>query len=471
MLSNLRKFSNSKLAAALVFLIALPFVFMGMNGFGGGNSNNIAKINKTNVTTQEFMDYLNESGISQQVIRNNLNKNIIEELLSGLISTKLIDLEVKNFDLSITEITVLRKIKTNKNFQDENNLFQRTKYEKFLLSNNMSAPMFELQLKNRELQKQLFDFIGAGTITPDFLNQKKFEEQNKTVDIQYLAMENFYKKKDNFTDLDMQEFVEENKDQLKSEYIDFKYAVLNPKNLTGLEEFNEEFFNEIDNIENKISQGNTFETILKNIKVNIIEIKEYTPTSTKKNNEDKIYSRRSINIDLIEDGDNFLLYSITNKYDQGPNLKEDNTKKELMELVYQKSKFDFNKNILEKIQKKEFDNNKFLEMSNNNIKSVSLNSINDDNTFEENSVKMLFSLPINSFTLVNDIANKIYLVKIVNSKNNTFNKNDDNYLKFVSNQNTKNKKSILQSYDLLLNSKYQVELNQKTIDRVKNYFK
>ena len=269
----------------------------------------------------------------------------------------------------------------------------------------------------------------------------------------------------------MQEFVEENKDQLKSEYIDFKYAVLNPKNLTGLEEFNEEFFNEIDNIENKISQGNTFETILKNIKVNIIEIKEYTPTSTKKNNEDKIYSRRSINIDLIEDGDNFLLYSITNKYDQGPNLKEDNTKKELMELVYQKSKFDFNKNILEKIQKKEFDNNKFLEMSNNNIKSVSLNSINDDNTFEENSVKMLFSLPINSFTLVNDIANKIYLVKIVNSKNNTFNKNDDNYLKFVSNQNTKNKKSILQSYDLLLNSKYQVELNQKTIDRVKNYFK
>ena len=195
MLSNLRKFSNSKLAAALVFLIALPFVFMGMNGFGGGNSNNIAKINKTNVTTQEFMDYLNESGISQQVIRNNLNKNIIEELLSGLISTKLIDLEVKNFDLSITEITVLRKIKTNKNFQDENNLFQRTKYEKFLLSNNMSAPMFELQLKNRELQKQLFDFIGAGTITPDFLNQKKFEEQNKTVDIQYLAMENFYKKK------------------------------------------------------------------------------------------------------------------------------------------------------------------------------------------------------------------------------------------------------------------------------------
>ena len=62
----------------------------------------------------------------------------------------------------------LKKIKENKNFHDENGIFQRTKYEKFLLTNNMSAPMFELQLKNRELQKHLFDIIGAGTISPDF---------------------------------------------------------------------------------------------------------------------------------------------------------------------------------------------------------------------------------------------------------------------------------------------------------------
>jgi peptidyl-prolyl cis-trans isomerase D len=37
--------------------------------------------------------------------------------------------------------------------------------------------MFELQLKNRELQKHLFDFIGAGTITPDFQIKKKFEKK------------------------------------------------------------------------------------------------------------------------------------------------------------------------------------------------------------------------------------------------------------------------------------------------------
>ena len=56
---------------------------------------------------------------------------------------------------------------------------------------------------------------------------------------------------------------------------------------------------------------------------------------------------------------------------------------------------------------------------------------------------MLYSLPINSYTLVNDKENKIYFVKLVSSKKNTFDENDENYLNFVNNQNTNTRKSIL----------------------------
>ena len=473
MIETLKKFGGKKLGGLI--LIAVIIIAFGFGGFGGGfstnNQNNIAKINKTNVTTQDFMNYLNQSGISQQAIRENLDNNIIEELLSGLISTTLIDLEVEDFNLSITELTVLKKIKENKNFQDENNIFQRTKYEKFLLSNNMSAPMFELQLKNRELQKHLFDFIGAGTITPDFQIKKKFEEENKSLELEYFAMENFYKDKESFTDQEINKFLDENKDQLKREYIDFKYAVLNPKILIGLEEFNQDFFDEIDKIENRISNGENFQSIIQNIKVDITEIKEFTPSSTKKINEDLIYSKRSSEVDLIENGDNFLLYSITNKFDRGPDLADQDTKEEIRELVYQKGKFDLNRSVLEEIQSKKFDDNKFKEMAGYSKEYLTINSIRDNNRFETNSVKILYSLPLNSYTLVNDKENKIYLVKLVNSKKNTFSKTDENYLNFVNNQNTNTRKTILQSYDQLLNSKYQVQLNQKTIDRVKNYFK
>ena len=365
-------------------LIVIIIIAFGFGGFGGGfstnNQNNIAKINKTNVTTQDFIDYVNQSGISQEAIRDNLDNNIIEELLSGLISTTLIDLEIKDFDLSINEKTILKNIKENKNFHDENGVFQRIKYEKFLLSNNMSAPMFELQLKNRELQKHLFDFIGAGTITPNFLIEKKFEENNKSLDIEYFDMENLYKTKDDYTANEIEVFIDENKDQLKREYIDFKYVILNPKNLIGIEEFNQEFFDEIDSIENKISQGSTFDTILEDINVDIIKVNEFAPSSSKQINEDLIYSKKASKIDLIENGDNFLLYNIDNQYDRAPDLNDEIIKGEIVELIYQKGKFDYNRKIIEEIQDKKFDNSKFEELAGSNKEYSSINSIEDDET-------------------------------------------------------------------------------------------
>ena len=456
-------------------LIVIIIIAFGFGGFGGGfstnNQNNIAKINKTNVTTQDFMDYVNQSGISQEAIRNNLDNNIIEELLSGLISTTLIDLEIEDFKLSINEKTILKYLKDNKNFKDENGAFERIKYEKFLLSNNMSAPLFELKLKNQGLQKHLFDFIGAGTVTPEFLIESKFEENNKSLAIEYFDMENLYKNKEDYTSDEINTFIEENKDQLKREYIDFKYVVLNPKNLIGIDEFNQDFFNEIDEIENKISQSESFNSIIKNINVDVIDISEFVPNENTSTNEELIYSKKSSKLDIFESGDNYILYSIENEYDRSPDLNDEIVKGEIVELIYQKGKFDYNRKIIEEIQSDKFNENKFTELSSDKIQSGSINSINDDKLFETNSIKMLYSLPQNSFSLVSNTNNQIFLVKIKDVIKNTINKQGEEYKGFVNSQNTNNRKSILQSYDTLLNNKYQVQLNQKTIDRIKNYFK
>ena len=118
-----------------------------------------------------------------------------------------------------------------------------------------------------------------------------------------------------------------------------------------------------------------------------------------------------------------------------------------------------------------FNNSRFKDLGNNSLLNVEIKTINDDATFDINSIKMLYTLPVNSFTLVNDKDNNIFLVKISDSKKNFFNKSDEDYVQFVKNQNTDNRKSILQSYDQLLNNKYQVKVNQKSVDRVKNYFK
>ena len=57
------------------------------------------------------------------------------------------------------------------------------------------------------------------------LDKKKFEDENKSLNLEYFAMENLYKKKENFTENEINKFLDENKDQLKKEYIDFRYAV------------------------------------------------------------------------------------------------------------------------------------------------------------------------------------------------------------------------------------------------------
>ena len=471
MISSFRNFAKTKFAGILVFIMIIPFVFWGMGSmFSSGNTNTIAKINKTNISTQEFIDYLNNSGIPQNSIKENLDKNIIEELLSGLVSTTLLELEVKDYNIIISENTLFKKITNNKNFQDENGNFQRMKYEKFLLENNQSAPGFELRLRGRELQKNLFDYIGAGSISPQFLIKKLYKEENQKLEIDFINLESFYKSKNSFTENELNNFIQANKDQLKVEYLDFNYVRINPQNLIGVEEFNQSFFDKIDQIEIDIANGVGFKEIIKDFEINSINRSNFRFSPDLNDIEKKIFELKNNKIDIFESGDDFVLFEI-NKIDRRiPDLKDTQIKNEILELVYQRDKFDYNKNLLDKISNKEFTDNDFTKMGKNLIQNTKLNSIRDNKKFEINAVEILYTLPINSFTLINDEKKNIYLAKIKKFEIQTIDSNDDLFKEYINKQNSKIKNNMLKTYDLYLNNKYKVELNQKTIERVKSSF-
>ena len=80
---SIRKYLNKNKIGAIVLIIIIVIAF-GFGGFGGGflsnNQNNIAKINKTNITKKDLINYINQNGISQKAIEENLEDNIIEEL-------------------------------------------------------------------------------------------------------------------------------------------------------------------------------------------------------------------------------------------------------------------------------------------------------------------------------------------------------------------------------------------------------
>ena len=473
MINIFKNFTKKKLAGLLLIIVII--IAFGFGGFGGGfntgNQNNIAKIDNTNISTQDFMNYLNQSGLSQQVIKENIDKNILEELLSALISTTLLDLEIKDLNLVMSEDILIEKIKKNKNFQDENSKFQRTLYEKFLLTNNLTAPMYEVKLKNNTLQKQLFTYISGGAESPKFLVNKHFKENNRKLNIDYINLEKFYKKTNEFTDKDIKAFISENSEKLKQDYIDFSYVIITPKNLIGLEEFNQTFFDKIDDIENKISKNVDFQEIVKDLNIIPIIKKDYINIENNETIENKIYSSRKNKIEILEDKDSYIFYQIDKVATKLPGLNDDIFKTQIKNLLFEKEKFEFNKNILEQINKKEFNQISFDKLGVDGLKSIKLNSIKDNKKFETTSIQILYSLPMKTFTLITDNENNIFVAKTNNFEDQEISQNSNEFNRISNEASANNRNSILKSYEYLLNSKYKIDVNEKTIDRVKNYFR
>jgi len=467
---NITKKKFGGLALIIVIIIAFGFGGFG-GGFNTGNQNNIAKINNTNISTQDFMDYLNQSGLSQQVIKENIDKNVIEELLSSLVSMTLLDLEIKDLNLAVSEEIIVEKLKRNKNFQDENGKFKRTLYEKFLLTNNMNAAMYEIKLKNNVLQKELFAYISGGAKSPKFLTNKYFIENNRKLDIEFIKLNRFYKKVDEFTNQEIKIFIDENSEKLKQDYIDFSYVIITPKNLLGVDEFNQAFFDAIDEIDNKISKNIDFKTITNELNVNVITKKDYINLENKETIENKIYNSRKDEIEILEDNGTFIFYQIDNVIQKLPNLSDKRFVKQITNLLFQKEKFEFNKDILNQLDKNEFNQTSFDKLGNGEVKKTQLNSIKDINKFENNSVKILYTLPINTFTLIADREDNIFIARVTKLEDTEIS-SDSNIFNTISNEaSAENRNGILKSYDYLLNSKYKVTVNEKTLDRVKNYFR
>ena len=481
MLNNIRNFSKTWFAKILLVIIVIPFVFWGMGGvFSGGNTNNIAKINNQSISTQDFMNHLNSSRITLETIKDNLNNNILEEILGELISKKMIQLEEQDLNLIISDKILKKRIKENENFLDENKKFSRTKYEKFLLSSNITAVDFETKLRNSELKKNLFSYIVGGIKSPTFLSNNTFKEQNKKLSLEYINLENVYKKKDDFTMDEILKYIDKNKENLKEKNISFNYSKVTPATLIGIDEYNDLFFQKIDNIENDISNGFTYDELLRknnlksvfqaNFKLNDKNISEVINKDVLK----KIFNKAEENkIELLEENDFYLLYEIKKVEKILPSIESTNFISNVKEIMVNKSKNDFNYDLIKKISQKSFTQKSFEDISassNSGTENISITSISDTEKFTIDSIKHIYSLPKNSFGLIGDKNKNIYLIKILNISESHISKSSENYKKYTNLTNVKIRDSMYSSYDFHLNNKYKVKINEKTFERVKNYF-
>ena len=475
MLNSIRNFSKTIPAKIFLFIVAVPFVFWGMGDvFTSGNTNSLAKINDKNISTEDFINHINKLNINQNEIKDRIDENILEEFLGRLISSKLVELEIEKANLVISDKMLAEKIKSNINFLDDNKKFSRTKYEKFLISNNFTANEFEKNFKESEFQDELFKYLGGGIKSPNFLIDNIYIEETKKINVKFINMEKIYLKKEELTTKDIQNYINENQEKLKKDYVDFTYSKVTPQGLIGINEYNNEFFNKIDEMESKLLNNVNFSDIVDSYNLKSISKYNYILKSDSSEIEKRIYKKRNNEkYGLIDQGDYFVIYKIQNINARVPNLSDEEFEKEVKSFLFNKKKFDFNKNILKQINEGKFSEQNFNEIAKEKVKieKLLLNSKNDTKKFSSESVDLIYSLPEKSFALVADKEKNIYLLKILNQKINKDFK--DNELKniYMLEANYKIKNKIYQSYDTYLNLKYDIVINEKTLERVKNYFR
>jgi len=489
MLNSFRNFTKSFWAKILLVIIIIPFVFWGMGGvFSGGSQNTLAKINNYNISTKNFMEHINALNINQEIIRDNINNSIIEQLLSDLINKTSLALQSEDLEIVLSDNILSEIIKKDEKFFDKNNQFSRTKYEKFLISNNFSADLYEKNLKNEVTNKLLFNYVSGGVFPPSFLVKNTYDYQNKKLTVQAISLNSLYKKEQDFDEASIKNYIDDNRDNLKEDFISVRFASINPLSLVDSEEFNELFFKKIDEIENLIINGSNYEKIINNYNLNVTPIKSINKNS---NNENGIHQEnidqdlvskifelkfKEVNdINLLEYENEFALVIIDEIKNSIPNIVSKKFKEKIIKGLINRDIFEYNAKLIAKINTNSLVESDFVKLaksSQTDIRDISINGIRDNNFFSTKSNKQIFDVREKSFTLVNEIEkNKTFLVWVRDIQKPSLDKTSDEYDKYYHETIIGLKNNIYSSFDHYINQKYKVEINYKTLEKLKNYLR
>jgi len=260
MLGSIRKFSTSIYAKIFLVIVAIPFIFWGMGPvFQAGKTNTVVVIGDEKISTNEFIEFVKLRLSSEDQV----NENLINKLFSNFVGEKLIQFEIQEMGITISDTSLSKMIKNEPIFK-KNNTFSRTEYEKFLVKNSIDAITFENNLLNQGKKDQFFSFLSGGIEPSKFMVNNFYNKINQKRNIQLIDLNNVFKDKFNFKLEQYKSYYEENKNNYNTIYKSIKFIELNPKNLNGTDEYNNVFFEKIDQIDDLIIEGKKIDFILKN---------------------------------------------------------------------------------------------------------------------------------------------------------------------------------------------------------------
>ena len=460
-------------------IVIIPFVFWGMgSSFFGGNTNIVVVIGKEKYTVQEFSNFINSTATKKVEVEE------IDEFLSDFISEKLIDLEIKNFGIKLSDKSLSNLIKHQKTFK-RNGEFSRIEYEKFLLEKNITAVNFESIISKEEKKKQLLDFISGGLIPPKFLVNITYDKVNQNRNIELINLNDVYKKKLNFSTKQINDYYEKNKNKYIEIYKSIKLLELNPSNLVGDSEFNDLFFKKIDEIDDLIIVGEKLDNIIQ--KFNLPKPKTRTINESGKNlnaeNSNKISKdlvKKIFNLNdteptvLLEDNNNFFIVELIGTKNVQMNIKSELMQKKILLDLGNETKRKMSSQIIDKINKnsfKKFDFDKLSKDESVKIQKINLQSRRDDKILKKEIVNQIYAYPEKKIIVVSDLGfSENYLIYIDKIESAKINEESNEYKEYENLSRARIVSGLYNTYDNYIKTRYKIDINYKALDIVKNYF-
>ena len=484
MTTSIGKLSKSFFVKLLVGIIILPFVFWGMGDvFRGGNQNVIATIDSKKISTQEFMNYFNQLNLDNEQIKNLPKTDLIEKILSQYIGKRVMALEIQDSGIVVNDNS-LRDIIKNDQLFFKNKKFSRTEYEKFLLKSGTTASVFEKNIAEQESKRQFLDLLASGIVIPNKLIQKAYNKENQIKKIKYIDLDTYYSINPPSKDK-IEELYEKNKDSFIQEFKSIQFAEILPQLLSGNNKYDEAFFKQLDILENNVLDGQSFNDVvdeknLKNIKITSIDSKKKDKDNNEvKNISDELFQK----INSIQNEKSPQILKIKNKYfiaeietveRKKKSLDNPDVLKILNAQVSFLNKIEKNTSIVKDISMGGFDKNKIEKFAGDNkleIKDYTITSMKENEIFSEGIIKRIFEMKDGTVDLITDskLTNN-FLVLSFKTNYKKLDRNSDKFEQYQAKAKLDLVNKIYGIYDVNLNQKYKVELNRKTIDRVKNSF-
>jgi peptidyl-prolyl cis-trans isomerase D len=139
-----------------------------------------------------------------------------------------------------------------------------------------------------------------------------------------------------------------------------------------------------------------------------------------------------------------------------------------------KDKIENNTSIAKDISLGTYDNENFKKFAEDNglkVKDYKIASLKQNDVFEEGLIKRIYLTKDGEINLItNSTLSKTFLISTKQTEYKNFDKSSNDFEKYKAKARLNLINKIYKSYDENVNQRYNVELNQRTIDRVKNSF-